>query len=210
MQGPIGAKVSNDLPSQLVSGVCRPGAAALLARRDVDHRGIAEHGVLPVLGLHHLGRPLDHQRELGLMHEDPRHGEFRQHDGVARPDHRVGILHEHVERTRLALGMLPVIGDAGEDLARPRQRRPQAHAIERDGIAVASELFQRRAQPVEIVDDALHGQLRRVALLHRAGDIDHAAVGEQAGQHLGGRCSLEQDELHNFLLMRRYASIANP
>ncbi len=174
----------------------RPGAAALLARRDVDHRGVAEHGALPVLGLHHLGRPLHHQRQLGLVHEDPRHGEFRQHDGVAGPDHRVGIFHEHVERARLALGMFPVIGDAGENLARPRQRRPQAHAIERNGIAVSGELFQRRAQAIETIDDALHGELRRIALLNRAGNIDHAAFGEHAGQDLGVRRGLEQDEFH--------------
>jgi hypothetical protein len=109
----------------------RPGAAALFARRHVDHRSVAEHGAAPVLGLDHLGRALDHQGELGLVHEDPRHCEFRQHDGVARPDHRVRVLHEHVERAGLALGMLPVIGDAGENLAGPRQRRAQLYLVER-------------------------------------------------------------------------------
>jgi hypothetical protein len=34
-----------------------------------------------------------------------------------------GVLHEHVEGARFALRMLPVIADAAQDLARPRQRR---------------------------------------------------------------------------------------
>ena len=115
--------------------VGRPGFAALLARRHVYDRGITEHRALPILGLHHLGRPLDHQCELGFVHEHPRHGKLGQHDGVAGPDHRVGIFHEHVERARLALRMFPVIGNAGENLAGAGQRRPQAHSIERNGIA---------------------------------------------------------------------------
>ena len=105
------------------------------------------------------------------MHEDPRHGEFRQHDRVARPDHRVRILHEHVERARLALRVLPVIGDAGENLARPRQRRAQPHFFERDRGCRLGQLVQRRAQTIEVVDDALHGELRRVALLRTAAEI---------------------------------------
>jgi hypothetical protein len=97
-----------------------PRAPPVLARRDVDHGGVAEHGPLPVLGFHHLGRALHHQCEFRLVHEDPRHSELRQHDGVARADYGVGVLHEHVERARLALGVLPVIGDAGQNFARPR------------------------------------------------------------------------------------------
>ncbi len=174
----------------------RPGAAALLARGDVDHRGIAEHRALPILGLHHLGRALDHQRQLGLVHEHPRHRELGQHDGIAGADHRVRVLHEHVERARLALRVLPIIGDAGEDLAGARQRRPQPHFIERQGIGIAREFFQRRAQGIEIVDDALHGQLRRVAFLHRRRNIDHAAIGQDAGHDVGAGRRLKERKLH--------------
>ncbi len=69
----------------------------------------------------------------------------------------------------------------------------------RHGLALGGELLQRGLQPVEVVDDALHGELRRVALLHRAGDVDHAAVGHQAGQHLAVRRRLEQHKFHEFL-----------
>src|SRR5712692_5760538 len=99
------------------------------------------------------------------------------------------------------LRMLPVIGDAAEDLARPRQGRPQPHRIERSRLALGSELFQRRAQPVEIVDDALHRQLRRVAPGDRAGDIDDAALGQQPGHWVTGLTeTLKKHQLHLFSL----------
>jgi hypothetical protein len=137
------------------------------------------------LAFTNFGRSLDHQRELGFVHEHPRHGELGQHDGVAGPDHRVGIFHEHVERARLALCMFPIIGDAGEDFSRPRQRRPQAHRGERQGGGFADELFQHRAQALEIVNDALHGQLRRIAFFNRRRDVDYAAGSEHAGRYFG-------------------------
>ncbi len=199
MHGPIGAKVSKDLPSQLVSGIAgqvrRPSSRAETSIR----RGVAEHRALPVLLLHHLGRALDHQRKLGLVHERPGHGVFRQHDGVARPDHRVRVLHEHVERPRLALRVLPVVGDAAKDFAGPRQRRLEPHLAGWHGLALGGELLQRRLQPVEIVDDALHRELRRVALLDRAGNVDHAAIGHQARQDLAVRSRLKQHKFHEFL-----------
>ena len=144
------------------------------------------------------------------MHEDPRHGEFRQHDGVAGTDHGIGIFHEHVERARLALGVLPVIGDAGEDLSRPRQRRFQAHFFDRSGRPLPRQALQGRAQGIEIIDDALHGQLRRVALLHRGGYVDDAAVGEQARQYFAICRRLEQHQFHEFLpiFCRGYQHIA--
>src|SRR6516164_9432250 len=145
----------------------RPGAAALLARGDVNHRGIAEYRAAPVLRLHHLGRPLDYHGQLGLVHEYPRHCELGQHNGVAGADHRIRIFHEHVERARFALGMFPIISDAGEDLAWPRQRRAEPYAFERQSGAFVAEFFQRRAQALEIVDDALHRELWCVAFLYR-------------------------------------------
>ena len=71
--------------------------------------------------------------------------------------------------------------------------------IERHGGAFAGELFQRRAQALELVDDALHGQLRRVAFFHRRRDVDNAAPGEHAGRYFGARRGLEQHKLHEFL-----------
>ncbi len=111
-------------------------------------------------------------------------GEFRQHDGVARPDDRVGVLHEHVERARLALRVLPIIGDAGENFSGARQRRPQANFFNRSGGSVFGKLVERGAQFIEVVDNALHRELRRVAFAHCRGDIDYAAFREQAGQGL--------------------------
>ena len=71
------------------------------------------------------------KREFSFMHEDPRVGVGRQLDGVARPDYRIWILHEHIERTRLALRMFPVIGQRTQDLVRARQWRPQPHRGQR-------------------------------------------------------------------------------
>ena len=58
-------------------------------------------------------------------------GVLGQDDGVAGADDGVGVLEEHVQRPCLALGVLPVIGDAAEDLAGARQGRPQTERIER-------------------------------------------------------------------------------
>ena len=130
------------------------------------------------------------------MHEDPGLGQFRQTDRVARPDHRLRVLHEHVEGARLALRMLPVIADAAQDLARARQGRAQSDAVERLGLAVRRELFEDRAQPLELVDDALHRQLRRVALRDMAADIDDPALGQQSRPRLRIPRILEQNQLH--------------
>ena len=140
-----------------------PRAPAFAARRDVDHAGVAEDGAFPVLGLDHLGRPLDDERELGLVHEDPGLAELRQHDRVAGPDHRIRILQEHVERPRRERPVLPVVGDAGEDLSGARQRRAQPDVFQRRRGTVLRAALQRGTQPVEVVDDARHRELRRRA-----------------------------------------------
>ncbi len=123
----------------------RPGAPPLFARGHVDHRRVTKDGIFPVFCLHHLGRALDHQRQFRLVHKNPRYGEFRQHDGIARPDHRVGILHEHIERARLTLRMLPIVGDAGEDFSRPRQRSAQAYLVQRNCVRIPGKRLDRRA-----------------------------------------------------------------
>ena len=61
-----------------------PGAPPLAARRHVDQAGIAEHRAAPIRRRHLLRRPLDDQRQLGLVHEDPRLGEFGQHGSCRR------------------------------------------------------------------------------------------------------------------------------
>src|SRR5207253_7600086 len=43
-----------------------------------------------------------------------------------------------------------------------------------------------------------HGELRGVALLHGAGDVDHAAAGHQPGSDFPTGRRLEQDEFHAF------------
>src|SRR5439155_26192469 len=88
------------------------------------------------------------------------------------------------------------IADAAQDLARARQRRAQPDTVERPGLALRGELVERRAQPLEIVDDALHRQLWRVALRDRAADVDDAAIGQQPRPRLGIRAALEQHQLH--------------
>ena len=163
---------------------CRPRTAALLAGGDVDHGGVTKDSMLPVPGAHHFCGPLDHQRKLSLTHENPGHREFRQHDGVARPDNGIGVFHEHIERTRLALGVFPVVRDAGKNFSRARQRWPQAGLIERDGASVLGECLQRRTQVLEMVDNALHHQLRRVILRCRCGDIDNASLSKQTRQNV--------------------------
>ena len=130
------------------------------------------------------------------MHEDPRLGEFRQHDRVARPDHRLRVLQEHVERPRLALRVLPVIGDAAEDLARPRQRRPQPHRAQRQRLAVAARRLERRPQPVEIVDEPCIVSCGVWPFSADAGDIDDAALGQQPGCRLGVPRGLKKHQSH--------------
>src|SRR2546427_405190 len=125
-----------------------PRAPALAARRHVDHAGVAEDGVAPVVALYHLGRALDDERQLGLVHEDPRLGELREHDRVAGADHRVRALQKHVERPSLERAVLPVIGDAGQDLARPGQRRAEAGGGRPNRRGPPGPPRQRPAQPV--------------------------------------------------------------
>src|SRR6266403_554361 len=59
-----------------------PCPPALAARRHIDHSRVAENSAAPVLSFHFLGRPLDDERKLRLVHEDPWLSEFRQHDGI--------------------------------------------------------------------------------------------------------------------------------
>jgi len=105
------------------SGLPRP--PPLAARRHVDHAGVAEDRAAPVVALDHLGRALDDERQLGLVHEDPGLGVLGQRDRVAGADDRVGILEEHVQRPRLHGAVLPVVCDARQDLSRPGQRGAQ-------------------------------------------------------------------------------------
>jgi hypothetical protein len=139
------------------------------------------------------------QRQFGFVHEHPRDGEFRELDRVARTDNGVRVLHEHVERPRLALRVLPVVRDRAQDMMGPRQRSAQAHCRQRQRRCGLRELVERRPQPFEIVDDALHHQLRGVIRPHHAGNIDDAALGEQAGQLRAG-AFLKQNELHGLPL----------
>jgi hypothetical protein len=81
--------------------------------------------------------------------------------------------------------MLPVIADAAQDLAGARQGRTQSDSIDRLGLAIRRELFEYRPQPFELVDDALHRQLRRVPLRDMAADIDDSALRQQPRPRLG-------------------------
>ena len=49
---------------------------------------------------------------------------------------------------------------------------------------------------LEIVDEALHRQLRRRAERHRGRDIDDPAIGQQSGHRLHLGRGLEQHQLH--------------
>ena len=102
-----------------------------------------------------------HERQLGLVHEDPRLGELGQHDRVAGADHRVGVLQEHVERRGPRARVLPVVGDAARILpGRGSGGRSRTSASGR-ASAVARQPLERRAQRLETIDDALHRALRR-------------------------------------------------
>ena len=107
-----------------------------------------------------------------------------------------GIFQEHVQRPGLALRVLPVVGDAGQDLARARQRRPESGRVHGQCRTFGGKLFQRRSQGREIVDDALHGELRGIRQFDRAGEADDAAIGEQAGQDGFPAGGLKQDQFH--------------
>src|SRR5262249_60835153 len=48
-----------------------PCPPALAARRHIDHSRVAKNTPPPVLGFPFLGRPLDDERKLLLVHEDP-------------------------------------------------------------------------------------------------------------------------------------------
>ncbi len=181
-------------PARRRSG--RPGEAAVAAGGDVDHAGVAEHRAAPVPGLHPLGRPLDHQRQLRLVHEHPGLGELRQFDHVAGTHHRVRVFHEHIDRPGLALGVLPIVADAGEDLAGARQRRLQLHRVQGQGRAVGLQPLQRRPQILEPVDDRGHGELRSIAHACGLGDVHHPALGQQPRPHLRNARLFEQDQSH--------------
>ena len=131
------------------------------------------------------------------MHEDPRLGELRQHDRVAGPDHRLRVLQEHVERPRLALRVLPVIGDAAEDLAGPRQRRAQPHRGERLGLAFCREPLERRPQSARTRRSAPASSVAACALarLHRRARRPRARSAARAWARPLG--SLKEHQLHD-------------
>ena len=104
--------------------------------------------------------------------------------------------------------MLPVVGDARQDLPGPWQRRAEPDVGQRQRIALVRKALEGRAQALETVDDALHRRLRRVTARHGVGDVDDPALGEHAGQDLARR-RLEEYELHGFLTTRDYAAIAS-
>src|SRR6185312_1064464 len=120
------------------------------------------------------------------------------------------VFEEHAELARCALRMLPVIGDAGENLAGPRQRRAQPYGRERLRLAARRGALERGLQLLEIVDDAVHGELRRVALLRDVGDADDAAIGQEPGENLARAADLKENQFHStshppFWLKRRGA-----
>ncbi len=175
-----------------------PGEAAVAAGRDVDHAGVSEHRAPPILGIDTLGRTFDDQGQLGFVHEHPGFGELRQLDHVAGAHDGVGVLHEHVDRPGLALGVLPVVADAGQDLARPGQWRAQPHLLQRDRLGLGGHLLQRRPQRLEPIDDRGHGQLGRIADPGGAGDVHHPLPRQHARQDGLLRRLLEQHEPHGF------------
>src|SRR4029079_9310936 len=90
-----------------------------------------------------------------------------------------------------------VVGETGENFSGTRQRRPQANFFNRGGGSVFGKLVERRAQRLEVVDNALHSELWRVAFADGRGDIDDAAFGKQAGQNLAaGRRHLKKNKFH--------------
>src|SRR5215472_9082018 len=179
--------------SEPAPGLPRP--TALAARGDVDHARVAEDGAPPPIAMHHLGRSLDDERQLRLVHEDPGLGVRGQHDRVARADHRVRVLEEHVERPGIERAVLPVVGDARQDLARPRQRRAQADLRQRPRRPLRGQTLEPRPQTVEAVDDPLHRELRRVTAGHDGRSVDHTLGGQHTGADIavGG---VEEHQLH--------------
>jgi hypothetical protein len=61
----------------------------------------------------------------------------------------VRVFEEHVERAGLALGVLPVVADAGEDFAGPGQWRPQPHRIQRDRQGASRQPLEGGTQRLE-------------------------------------------------------------
>jgi hypothetical protein len=114
------------------------------------------------------------------VHEHPRLGELGKDDRASRADDGVRVLHEHVERARLALRVLPVVRDARQDLAGARKRRQQAYRLERDRGRRRAQAFELRAQRIERIDQLDHRLLRR-SRADGSADIDDAAFGEEPG-----------------------------
>jgi len=65
-------------------------------------------------------------------------------------------------------------------------------AARRNNVAI----YNCSYQPVESIDDALHRQLRRVALRDRAGDVDDATLGQEPRHRFALPRRLEQHQLH--------------
>src|SRR5262249_51154143 len=120
-------------------------------------------------------------------------------DRVARPDHRVRALEEHVERPGLERAVLPVVRDARQDLARPRERRAQPDVGYRQRLALARQALERRAQAGGALDDADPGGRRTGPRWHGVGEAPHAAIGEEAWQEIRLSGDLKGDELHDVL-----------
>ena len=93
------------------------------------------------------------------MVEDIRVRALRQYDSVTRTNNGIRVLEEHVERAGLALGVLPVIADAGKDFAGPGQRRPQPHHVQRDWQGAGRQPLEGGTQRLETVNDLLHQML---------------------------------------------------
>jgi hypothetical protein len=186
-----------------------PGAPSLAARRNVDQAGVTEDSALPIGLADLLGRAPDDERQLSLVHEDPRLGKLGQHDRVAGADDSLRVLQEHVERPRLALRVLPVIGDAAEDLAGARQGGVQPHRGERLGLALYREPFERWPHSFEPVYQPLHRQLRRMPPGDCPGEPDDPTLGQQAGRGVVAPRSLKEHHLHPRLLPSCPAERAN-
>jgi hypothetical protein len=124
---------------------------------------------------------------------------LRQHDGVAGTDDGVRVFEEHVERAGLALGVLPVVADAGKNFARSGQRWPQPHHLQRHWQGTGRQPLEGGAQCLEAVNDLLHQMLGRVGHQRRRGrrDVHHPCYGQHAGTDTPARSwSLKEHESH--------------
>ena len=175
-----------------VEGLAQPAELAparppVTARGDVDEARVAEHHVPPALGRRRrrVGPRNTRASSASCMKI---HGSSVIGSSIVSPgaDDRVRVLDVHVQRPRLALGVLPVVRDRAQDRPRPRDRREQPHRLERDRRTLGARQ-QLLAQPLEVVDD------RRDAL-GEVRDRDHAVAGQDA--RLGPALVLEEDELH--------------